>query len=140
MTTTDPAGREIHASHDPEPEGERLSAGSIICRRCCHFLAFTGTSPMVTRRGVEPCHPTRLDLRSGQPLPPRMRTYRGRVMHTVEIAGNGDLRSACTRRDRWGNVAPRATGRAEDWSADRHWYPDCTHCPPPVAGLPEEDS
>lgn len=59
----------------------------------------------------------------------RKRIYRGRVMHAVEPAGTGWLRSKCRRRDKYGKTHPRAYAPAEDWSGERLWYPDCTHCP-----------
>jgi hypothetical protein len=64
--------------------------------------------------------------------PQRMRIYRGRVMHQVEASGSGWLRSKCQRPHPVKGVSgtvPRAEGRAELWSSDRRWYPDCQHCP-----------
>jgi hypothetical protein len=62
----------------------------------------------------------------------RMRVRRGRVMHVVEAAPSGWLRSKCRRphpvRGVRGSV-PRAEAPEADWSHERLWYPDCRHCP-----------
>jgi hypothetical protein len=61
--------REIHPSHNPEPEdGPRLYKGGRACRRCCRFVAFDGTVYRVTESGAAPCRPARLDLRAETPV------------------------------------------------------------------------
>lgn len=62
----------------------------------------------------------------------RMRIERGRVMHLVEPAGDGWLRSRCRRKHPVKGVnssVPRAYGPISDWTEERHDYPDCKHCP-----------
>lgn len=62
----------------------------------------------------------------------RMRVRRGRVMHAVVPDGAGWLRSKCRRPQVRGVSSPglpRAYAPADDWSADRYWYPDCQRCP-----------
>lgn len=56
---------EVHPSHDPEPDGERLYPGGQACRRCCRFVAYEGAFYRVTKTGAEPCHPGRVELRNG---------------------------------------------------------------------------
>lgn len=70
------------------------------------------------------------------PLPARMRIKHGRVMHRVERDGIG-LRSLCRRQGALrGLTHPRASGPIDWWSADRYWYPDCTHCPADPGATP----
>lgn len=72
---------------------------------------------------------------------PRMRTRRGRVMHAVVEHPGGYLESVCRKKSpvKGVNVThPRARGPAADWSDQRHWYPDCEHCPPDE--LPDSSS
>lgn len=52
-------GREIHNSHDPEPDGQRLYSGGQACRRCGRFVAFEGAFYRVTDAGVAVCAPGR---------------------------------------------------------------------------------
>lgn len=62
----------------------------------------------------------------------RMRIYRGRVMHAVEPAQSGWLRSKCRRPHPvlgMKSPEPRVQGYEEDWTEERRWYPDCKHCP-----------
>lgn len=72
---------------------------------------------------------------------PRMRIHRGRVMHRVERTADG-YRSLCRKPHPVKGVnstIPRADSYADDWTTDRHWYPDCQHCPPDNAPKPSED-
>jgi hypothetical protein len=68
----------------------------------------------------------------------RFRTRKGRVMHRVyRTTGGGrgdraDLESMCRKGSGLKGVKtthPRASGPETDWSAERYWYEDCTHCP-----------
>lgn len=56
-------GREIHPSHDPEPNGVRLYSGGHTCRRCCRFVAHEGSTYKVTDAGAGPCRPASVALR-----------------------------------------------------------------------------
>lgn len=56
--------REIHESHDPEPDGQRLYPGGQACRRCGRFVAFERLRYQVTASGAEPCRPVPLELRT----------------------------------------------------------------------------
>jgi hypothetical protein len=94
----------LNCAHDPEGVGGNPLA-AIIC-------------------SIVPAAPKRDDL-------PRMRIHRGRVMHRVERTGRG-YRSLCRRKHPVKGVSstvPRADGDADDWTTERHWYPDCQHCP-----------
>jgi hypothetical protein len=62
----------------------------------------------------------------------RMRVRKGRVMHLVEPAGKGWLRSKCRKPHPVKGVnrtEPRVQAYEEDWTDKRLWYPDCKHCP-----------
>lgn len=62
---------------------------------------------------------------------PRMRIRKGRVMHQVERTLDG-FRSVCRRKIPVKGVSstmPRAAASADEWTANRLWYPDCQHCP-----------
>jgi hypothetical protein len=52
MTSND---REVHDTHQPEPDGERIYRGGIACRRCGWFVAFDLPGWRVTDSGVRPC-------------------------------------------------------------------------------------
>jgi hypothetical protein len=66
MTSEDE--REVHDTHEPEPDGDRLDRGGIACRRCMWFVAFDSPGGRVTDAGARPCVP----CRAGPPLkPPR---------------------------------------------------------------------
>ncbi len=56
--------REIHESHDPEPDGQRLYPGGQACRRCGRFVAFERLRYQVTDSGVAPCRSVPLELRT----------------------------------------------------------------------------
>lgn len=125
--TIDYLGNVIHASHDPEPDGDRLYRGGHTCRRCCRFVAFETSLYTVTDAGVAECRRGKIELRNGQPLR-WMRVEHGRVMHAVEPGHSGNIQSICRKRDRWGKVDPRANAPVTDWSDERYWYPNCRHC------------
>jgi hypothetical protein len=58
-------------------------------------------------------------------------------MHAVEQAATGWVRSKCRRPHPVRGVkstVPRAEAYAEDWTAERLWYPDCPHCPGEESG------
>jgi hypothetical protein len=64
--------------------------------------------------------------------PQRMRVRHGRVMHVVEEAGSGLLRSRCKMPHPVlgaGVMVARVSAPAGEWSPERHWYPDCSRCP-----------
>jgi hypothetical protein len=59
-----PSGdREVHESHDPEPDGVRLYQGGQACRRCLRFVSFEGVAYQVTDAGVAPCQRATLPSR-----------------------------------------------------------------------------
>ncbi len=120
-------GHEIHGTHDPEPDGERLYRGGHTCRRCCRFVAFEGALYTVADAGIAPCRPGKVELRNGQPIR-WMRVERSRVMHAVEPGHGGTIQSICRKKDRWGQVDPRVNAPVSNWSDERYWYPNCTHC------------
>jgi hypothetical protein len=68
-------------------------------------------------------------------LPGRYRCRNGRRMHRVYRITRGgytDLESMCRKRSGIKGVKttyPRARGPEGDWSTERDWYDDCTHCP-----------
>ncbi len=71
-------------------------------------------------------------------LTDRYRTRKGRVMHRVyRVTGGGrggraDLESMCQKKHPLKGIkttSPRTVGPEDDWSKERYWYPDCTHCP-----------
>lgn len=68
----------------------------------------------------------------------RMRIYRGRVMHLVEDAPGGWIRSVCRRKHPVKGVhgtEPRAESYPEYWTENNLLeYPNCRHCPPDDAG------
>jgi hypothetical protein len=72
-----------------------------------------------------------------EPVAQRARCRKGRVMHRVNrvtSAGLGVpyLESQCRKGTGIRGVKtthPRASGPESDWSFERYWYPDCTHCP-----------
>lgn len=55
---------EVHPSHDPEPDGQRLYPGGQTCRRCCHFVTLDTFGWKVTEVGVKPCKPGRITVRN----------------------------------------------------------------------------
>jgi hypothetical protein len=59
--------REIHESHDPEPDGVRVYRGGHTCRRCCRFVAHENGRYRVTDAGAAPCRPGELELREVEP-------------------------------------------------------------------------
>ncbi len=70
---------------------------------------------------------------------PRMRIEHGRVMHRVRGRGSTDYVSLCDRPHPVKGVSsrvPRAEGHKSMWSTERHWYPDCSHCPAGEEGKP----
>ncbi len=56
--------RDIHESHDPEPDGQRLYPGGQACRRCGRFVSFDQPRYRVTDQGVQPCRPVKVELRT----------------------------------------------------------------------------
>ena len=69
---------------------------------------------------------------------PRMRVRKGRVMHKVERTPDG-YRSVCRKPHPVKGVnstLPRVENYAEEWTTERHWYPDCRHCPSDAGGRP----
>jgi hypothetical protein len=46
---------EVHATHDPEPDGVRNYSGGQTCRQCLVFVVLEGFRPKVTNAGVSPC-------------------------------------------------------------------------------------
>ena len=61
------ADLEIHASHEPEPDGVRLYPGGQACRRCCRFVAFEGSTYRVTEAGAQRCQPAPRNLLKKDP-------------------------------------------------------------------------
>lgn len=62
----DATEREIHPTHDPEPDGQRIysaGGGGRACRRCCKFVSFEGATYRITESGAAPCTPARVELR-----------------------------------------------------------------------------
>jgi len=56
--------RDVHESHDPEPDGQQLYPGGRACRRCGRFVAFEQPRYRVTDPGVAPCRPVKVELRA----------------------------------------------------------------------------
>lgn len=47
--------RDIHDTHQPEPDGERRYAGGRTCLKCLMFVAFEGAAYVVSDAGAQPC-------------------------------------------------------------------------------------
>lgn len=50
--------REIHPTHDPEPDQQRAYRNATLCRTCGWFITFDephGAPARITKHGVEPC-------------------------------------------------------------------------------------
>jgi hypothetical protein len=56
---------EVHDSHDPESDDNRVYLGGRACRRCCKFVAFEGSTYRVTNTGMAPCARGELAVRGG---------------------------------------------------------------------------
>lgn len=47
--------RDIHETHQSEPDGQRRYAGGRCCLKCLTFVAFEGATYVVTDAGAQPC-------------------------------------------------------------------------------------
>ncbi|WP_047891754.1 hypothetical protein [Micromonospora sp. RV43] len=76
----------VHASHRPEPDGERIVAGCTSCTVCCRVVSTDRLGP--TRRGRDECggNPG-LSLRAAPAGPPSEPppADRGRVIEGVVV-------------------------------------------------------